>query len=208
MTNAIVFDIDGTLLDTREFILQAFEHVFARYNLSQLNRESVNAVMGMPLEKCYAILAPTHDPDELTQIHRDFQVNNIALVQPFPNTVTTLDTLRNEEIKIAAVTTRKLTGPDSLTHAKIADKIDCLITGDDVAQFKPHPEGIYKALSALEVSASEAIMVGDTEADIQAGKNAQTKTAAALYGLGTPESLHASMPDYLLNDIADLLAVI
>lgn len=208
MIRTAVFDIDGTLLDTKEYILQAFEHVFKMHGLTDLSRESVNAVMGLPLEECYATLAPTHAPQELAKVHRTFQANNIALVRPFSGTIQTLNALRKKQIKIAAVSTRKQTGPESLAHAKIADKIDYVVTGDDVTRFKPDPEGIKKALGALAMAAEDAIMVGDTEADIQAGKNAQTKTAAALYGLGSPDSLRASDPDYLLDNIIDLLDVI
>jgi len=205
MIKAIIFDVDGTLLDTKEFIFQSFEHVLQTFDLSHLSRRDIDMVMGLPLEECYKALAPNVNVALLRKAHNAFQEDNIQLVELFANTVQTLAALRGKGFKMAVVSTRKQTVLRSLDHAGIAHLLDCIITGDDVKNFKPHPEGIHQALKKLKIPATQAIMVGDTEVDIQAGKNAGTYTAAALYGFGSRESLEINQPDHLLSDISDLL---
>jgi pyrophosphatase PpaX len=208
VTQAVIFDVDGTLLDTKEFILRSFEHVFQALGLPCPSRNDISVVMGQPLEECYRAFASQLDAALLCKRHRSFQEDNLSLVVPFENTARTLVTLREHGIKLAAVTTRKQTGRQSLRYAGIEDMLSSVVTGDDVEHFKPHPEGVHKALGELNVPAIQAIMVGDLAVDIQAGKRAGTATAAALYGFSTKESLAASQPDYMLADIAELLTVL
>jgi pyrophosphatase PpaX len=207
MIKAILFDVDGTLLDTEEYILRAFEHVFATFRLRHLSRSSIEAT-GQPLEEAYKILVPELDTALLCETHRAFQDDNVSLVKLFKNTAQTLDAIRARGIKTAAVTSRKRAALESLAHAGIEDSLDYIVTGNDVRQPKPHPEGLFKALRKLEIPAPEAIMVGDSQADMNAGKNAGTATAAALYGLGSRQSLEACQPDHFLTDISELLSVL
>ncbi|HSX24801.1 MAG TPA: HAD-IA family hydrolase [Candidatus Andersenbacteria bacterium] len=208
MIQTIIFDLDGTLLDTKEFIFQAFEHVFKTFNLTNLSRANIDSVMGVPLEEGYEILVPELDRDQLCVVHRAFQTENMSLVQPFKNTIQTLEKLQSVGIKMAVVSTRKKTGMKSLSHVGITQYFDCLITGDDVENFKPDPEGIHKALAYLKSSATSAIMVGDSIVDVQAGKNAKTATAAVTYGLGSRKSLEESQADYILQDISEVFSIL
>jgi pyrophosphatase PpaX len=204
----ILFDVDGTLLDTKEFILRSFEHTFAAHNLTHLSREDAYTVMGKPLEECYQTIAPALDFVLLCKTHRMFQENNLSLVKPFKNTLATLMRLKEQGIKLAAVSTRKQTGLNSLELSGISPFLDTVITGDYVTHFKPPPEGLFMALERLESAPGEALMVGDTEADILAGKQANTGTAAATYGFASKELLHKHEPDYMLNDIADVVRLL
>jgi pyrophosphatase PpaX len=86
----------------------------------------------------------------------------------------------------------------------IYDLLDMFVAVEDVKVPKPDPEGILKVLESLSIDADETIMVGDTEADILAGRNAKTHTAGALYGMKRDVILELK-PDFLLEDIADIL---
>ncbi len=202
---AIIFDVDGTLLNTHEYIFQSFEHSFKVHGLVNLSRKDVVPLMGKPLEECYKILAPQQDNVSLCEAHRGFQEENINLVQPFTNTIKALKTFKEAGVKLGAVSTRKQTGLQSLEHSGVVDYLDVIITGDDVEQFKPHPEGVLKALAKLQVSPQAAVMVGDTAVDIEAGKNAGTKTVAVTYGFAPREVLESSNPDMIIDDIAELI---
>ena len=205
---AVLLDVDGTILDTKEFIFLAFEHAFASQGLTHLSRKDLDAVMGRPLEECYQILAPEVDYVLLCDAHREFQVKNMLLVQPFPNTLSTLLTLKEMGMKLATISTRKIQALQSLDAANITNLFDTIITGHDVTNFKPHPEGIHLALERLGVSAKEAVMVGDSDADVLAGKNAGTTTIGATYGLSAPDILKKADPDYLIHDIGEVLSIL
>lgn len=202
---AVLFDVDGTLLDTFDFIYGAFEHAFEVHGVPPMTREEISQLMGGPLEEVYGMMAAEFDAKALTETHRTFQTNNLPLAKLFPSTIEVLMALQAREIKIGAVTTRSLrTSVRSLEMTGIAGYFDVIISAEDVQNLKPHPEPLLMALDLLAVSREAAIMVGDTAADIQAGKNAGVRTVAALYGFGG-ERLLSLEPDYSIRNIRDLL---
>jgi pyrophosphatase PpaX len=191
-TKAVLFDLDGTLLDTTEFIYQAYEHTFKSHNLSPVSREELSGVMGKPLGDCYRHFFSSQDIEVLCETHRTFQTENLHLSVPFLHTEDTLNKLREAGIKTAVITTRsRRTSQDTLELAGIRDKIDVLISGEDQTKHKPNPESLFNALKQLQVEPEEAIMVGDTDADVLAGKNAKTKTVGVTYGFQGKKSLRA-----------------
>jgi len=205
---AVLFDIDGTLLDTFDFIYGAFEFAFKEHGIPALSRADISNLMGGPLEEVYQTMAPGFDPTLLAQSHRTYQSDNLRLVKLFPSTIEVLEALKQSGMKLAAITTRSLrTSVRSLEMTEIAKYFDIIISAEDVSFHKPHPEPLLKALDVLGVKPQEAIMVGDTRADIMAGKNAGTKTVAALYGFGG-KRLQELDPDYAIEELKELLKLI
>lgn len=205
---AILFDVDGTLLDTTEFIYQAYEHTFKYYGIPSPTRRELEATIGKPLEECYQLLSPNADTNQLCETHRTFQAENLSLCIPFPNTRSTLTELKKAGLKIAAVTTRsKRTSVDTLRVANLLNLIDAIISREDVENLKPHPEPLLKALEQLKIKPENSIMVGDTDIDIKAGKNAGTKTIGASYGFQGKKIIDSN-PDYVVNNIAEIVPLI
>lgn len=207
MIHAVLFDVDGTLLDTSEFIFQAFESALLPHNVP-LDRKELGKLMGKGLQEIYTILAPAIESSILIAAHRDFQKKNLHLAQPFPGVIETLQALKKKQMKLAAVTTRsKVTSIVSLEQASIYNYFDIVISGEDAEHIKPHPAPVLKAIDMLGVDASEAIMVGDTYADVEAGKAAGTKTVGVSYGFHG-SAVAANNPDYLIHSLKELLSII
>jgi pyrophosphatase PpaX len=205
---AILFDIDGTLLDTFDFIYGAFDYALHLHGIEPLPRERISELMGGPLEEVYATMAPGFDRASLAEAHRVFQSENLALAALFPHTLEVLDELKNRGLKLAAITTRSLrTSVRSLEMTGIAKYFDIIISAEDVLFHKPHPEPLLKALGVLNVKPDQAVIVGDTRADIMAGKNAGTKTVAALYGFGGERLLELG-PDHAIGELKELLTLV
>jgi pyrophosphatase PpaX len=204
---AVLFDVDGTLLDTFDFIYGAFEHAFEVHGVPPLTREEISGLMGGPLEEVYSTMAAEFDAKALTETHRTFQSDNLALARLFPATIEVLDALKKRNLKIAAITTRsKRTSVRSLETTGIAHYFDLVISGEDVTNLKPDPEPIVKALNHFRIEPQDAIMVGDTHADIEGGKNAGVMTVAALYGFAG-DRLLALHPDHVIRDLLELLSL-
>jgi pyrophosphatase PpaX len=205
---AILFDIDGTLLDSVEFLYRAFEHAFDLHHIPRMPREGMREFIGPPLEKVYVNMAPGCDAASMTESHRQFQETHLDLIKLFPDTISTLEELKRRNLKLAAITTRsKRTSIESLERFDLTSFFEIIVSAEDVQRHKPDPEPLQKALSAMSVIPTNAIMVGDTEADILAGKNAGTKTAAALYGFGGRE-LIVQHPHYILQRLGEILQVV
>lgn len=206
---AVLLDLDGTLLNTREFVFQAFEHTFRAHRLPKKRREEINLVMGRPLEECYQELAPSTDPQHLCEAHRLFQEGNLQLSSPFPNTRKTLISLQKGGFKVAAVTTRsRRSSKKILKIADLFNYINVIIAEEDVKNHKPSPEPLLKALGILEIDPEEAVMVGDTSVDIAAGKNAKVKgTIGVTYGFSGRKIIESN-PDFIVDDIAQIILIL
>ncbi len=208
MTKAVFFDVDGTLLDTTEYIYQAFEYSLALYNNTRLPRSQMSHTMGKSLKVCYQVFTEMNDVLHLMKSHHQFQISNPHLAKPYPHTLQTLKTLHEKGYKIGAITTRASnTVGTTLEAAGILPYIDHYVTADDVQAVKPDPEGINKMLNHFSVLPKQTIMVGDTEVDVQAGKNAGTKTVGALYGFHG-ERIRESKPDHVIADISEIINLV
>jgi len=205
----ILFDIDGTLLDTREFILQAFEHALRTHEYEVPDREEISAQVGKHLEECYIALTGNKEhTQKLVEAHKSFQDQNFHLSAMFPGVRDTLKHLRGKGYKIAAVTTRyQRTAFQTLKDAGILYLFDTIIYGDDVSAVKPDPEPLLKALEILNEKPEHAVMIGDSHLDIETGKNTGIQTIRVTYGFHKNQ-MHEPEPDYFIEDIKDILKIL
>jgi pyrophosphatase PpaX len=204
----VLFDVDGTLMDSTAFIVGAVEHTMRQHGRTPPTADAIARVLGPSLRECYQILAPGLDPAELCKTHRAWQVDHVDIIHPYPGAAECLRTLREAGLRVAAVTARsKASSLGSLDQTGLAGLLEFTISAEDVTQTKPHPEALLLALDRLGVAPADAVMVGDTTADIEAGRAAGTTTIGALYGFHG-EPLADSRPDYLVRSIADVPSII
>lgn len=205
---AICFDVDGTLLNTSEFVQRSYEYVLGTILPPADHREQLRRMFGKPLDVCYQELAPGFDPVPLMKLHDEFQERNMDLVQPFEDVESTLLALKARGIAVAAVTNRKRDSTITLLEVSDLTKhIDLVIAIEDVVNPKPHPEGVLKALTHFQQQPESAAMVGDSEFDIMAGKGANTRTIGVTTGLA-PELMKQEEPDYVFDSIRDILTLL
>lgn len=203
----LLLDIDGMVLDTREFVLAAFEHAFTHHDLACPGRDELSLRVGQPLESIYEAYCGELAA-AFVESHRSFQERNLHLAAAFPGAVETLAGLRERGIALAAVTSRsRRTSVESLEVAGVAACFDAVVSAEDVAALKPDPAPLRRALDLLGREPSSAAMAGDTAADVVAGRALGMWTVAALYGFHGREVL-ASEPDAAIGAIAELPAAL
>lgn len=205
----ILFDLDGTLIDTNELIIASFLHTLEKYYPTKYKREDVLPFLGPTLRETFEPM-DNDRVDEMIATYRAFNISNHdSFVTIFPTVLETVQTLKDQGFKLGIVTTKisdvvmmglKLTKLDTL--------FDVIVALDHVQKAKPDPEPIYKALEQLGSKPEEAIMVGDNHHDILAGKNAGTKTAGCSWSIKGREHLAQFNPDYMLEEMADLLQIV
>lgn len=205
----LLFDIDGTLLDTSDFIIKATEHALTSLGYSVPERTIIAKEVGIPFPQYYIDLTgEDKNAEKLIEAHRDFQYKNYNLAKLFPNALETLKSLKEKKYKIAAVTSRSnKTSHQTLLDAKIFDLFDTIISFEDAKALKPDPAPLLKALERLHEIPEHAVMIGDSHLDVEAGKNAGTKTVRATYGFHN-DNLHIPKPDFFIDDISDLLKIL
>ncbi len=205
MIKAILFDLDGTLLETQEFVLGALEYALKKYDYPPLDREKAKTLIGTPLPKYYEILAPGSDKEKMVKAHEDFQLSHTQLVTPFPQVLETLDYLKKQGYKLAVVTNRySKTLMPILKANNMTGFFGAIVAADHVQNTKPHPEHLLAALNKLNADKSESYMVGDSEFDILAGKNTGVKTIAVSYGNRDKTELEKLNPDFIINSFEEL----
>lgn len=204
---AVLFDLDGTLLDTTEFIFQAYEHTLSLHGIKNVARKELTGHIGKGLKVIYSKIAPTFDTPTLMEAHDKFQSRNFHLVKSFPNVLEVINKLK-KKYNLGIVTSRRHSTRTTLKTGGLDPKIfDVIVTADDIENLKPHPEGVILALRELKVKPEEAILIGDATVDIEMGKNAGVKTVGVTYGFGGKDIAKAK-PDYLIDDIGELPGIL
>jgi pyrophosphatase PpaX len=204
---ALLLDIDGTVLDTSEFIFQATEYALAQNGYPQVSRQKIAHSVGKTFEEYYQSMLGTDivNAEALQASHRIFQLEHLDLSAPYPGSVDTLTELEKRGYKLAAITNRfRLSLMPTLDQAGMTHIFHEIIAPDDAPALKPDPTPLFIALERFGLVPEEAAMVGDTDIDMEAGKRANVaKTVRATYGFHFgKEDVKA---DINIDDISELL---
>ena len=210
----VVFDVDGTLADTLDIFYRMACDFVGRAGAPPVSRRYVYDLMGRG------------DPDLIKKL----------FPEDFPELDTTLRTILNERLdfwrQCLAHDTEPINGCLELLHGLhaggfklgiatsspralpyldrwgVRHVFTAVVGREDVTERKPHPESVLRCIAALGVEPAEAVYVGDSPIDIEAGQAAGMRTVAVLSGTGTRAILAATSPDYLLESAAELAAVL
>ncbi|KGX92921.1 pyrophosphatase [Pontibacillus halophilus JSM 076056 = DSM 19796] len=208
--HTLLFDLDGTLIDTNELIIASFLHTANTYAPGQYKREDVLKFIGPPLTESLKTMNPDEDVDEMMNTYRTHnQKNHDDYVKAYDGVVEAITTLKEKGYRLGIVTTKLRDTVDmGLSLTKLEGLFEVVVTLDDVTHAKPHPEPIMKAMIELGATPAETIMVGDNTHDIEAGQNAGTKTAGVAWTVKGRKTLEDLNPDYMLEHMSDILKVV
>lgn len=209
--DAVLFDLDGTLLDSIPLILESFEHAFTALGLAGPEPAQLARAMGIPLRSFFGELG--YDQATIEALIDAYRAHNLAhhdlRVSAFPGVVAMVAGVRARGLHTALVTSKnRPTAQRGLTIIGLGDSFEILVSCDDVTRPKPDREPVDKALRLLGVEPSRAVFVGDSLHDLESGRAAGVRTAAALWGPFARADLAPGAPDYWLEAPADLLPLI
>lgn len=208
MKRAVLFDIDGTLLDAWNFVMDAVKYTTAFYQLPTPKEELLLAARGMPLLEFYQTVFPGKDAQMLSKTHNDFQKDGFEAHKLFPKAKMVLRDLKNRGFLLAAVSNRtRISLQTSLDLVGISQFFDLVLSAEDVKNPKPHKDHLLTALKHFKVNPKQAFMIGDTQFDILAGKSAGVKTIAVTYGFLGPDIKNTN-PDFVVERLEELLAIL
>lgn len=209
MTLALLFDLDGTLMDTLGAIVESMNAAFAEFDVRPLTTEEIRPMIGMPVARQMDQLRGMQGPvvDRITDRYYDFFMEHVEKGLPlFPGVKETLPTLGRP---ISTMTTRRLYGARRMLEvAGIASSFQAIVGGDEVSRPKPFPDLPLYSAKALGVPPEQCVVVGDAPVDILAGRAARTWTIAALYGYGSPSAIREAKPHAEIRRFDELPAVL
>lgn len=210
MIDTVLFDLDGTIIDTNELILTTFEHVLQKHALNRYTREQMIPYMGLTLEYQLQTFSGKEDVAELVADYRKYnRERHDELVKEFPYVKEVIAKLHERGIKLGVVTTKiQETTQKALDLFGLLPFMDMIVTVEDVRHPKPHPEPILAAMEKFNSEPARTLMVGDSAADIECAHNAGVQSAAVAWSLKGLEVLQSYNPDYILKDMTDLYGVL
>jgi pyrophosphatase PpaX len=204
-----LFDLDGTLVDTRELIYRCFEHTLMEFKLPPVSRRIVEDSVGMTLRAQYELFLgsiSTSRFEELAAIHMQFQYQHYAqLLRVYPGVREVLCTLRQQSRAMAIVTSRRAESTNKyLQECNLADFFQVIITPESTAEHKPHPGPVVEALRRLGAEADKTLFIGDTPFDVGSGRAAGVDTALVPW-FHRSHTTTFEKPTISLNTIEDLI---
>ena len=204
-----LFDLDGTLIDSIELILESYRHTMQVHRGTQPPDSTWMAGLGTPLWVQFRDFSS--DETEIKAMVETYRAYNLAhhdaMVRPYDGVVDAVRALHARG-KLGLVTSKLRSGAvRGIRLVQIEDCFDVIVGADDVTHPKPHPEPVLKALAALGVAPESAVYIGDSRHDIECGRAAGVKTAAVLWGPFDRDHLADLEPDYWLEQPADLTAL-
>ncbi len=204
---AVLFDLDGTLIDSIELILDSARHAFRdRPGHIPSDAEWLTGV-GIPLATMFRRYAVDEaEVDALIARYREYQLaNHDRLVKCYDQVVETVDFIRAAGHPVAIVTSKAgWLARKGLDYVGLGAHFDVIVGCDSCERHKPDPQPVYVALERLGYGSDDAVFVGDSVHDMEAGNAAGVTTIAALWGPFTREDLAVSRPAHYLNRMADL----
>jgi phosphoglycolate phosphatase len=208
----ILFDLDGTLADSRRDIAMAFQHAWRTVVGGTLpGATAIAQHIGKPLAEMLSelggVLSSSQLSTFLTAYRCSYKRQEARLTQPYPGVIPTLQALSS--FSLGVVTTKESEQAEMVLRRLVLNRFFQHIQGSTFGlRLKPAPDTILVALAALHCAPPQALMVGDTPADIQAGKAAGIMTCAASYGFGMREELLQCAPDYVIDNFGELVDLV
>lgn len=203
---AIIFDLDGTLLNTDLLIKNSFIHTFEKYKPGYtLSEKELLSFLGPSLYDTFSCYFPQSMVQELIAYYRQYNLKHHEdFVTIYPGVQDTLAYLQKQGYPMAVVTTKmKDVALLGLKMFALTDHFETVIGHDDVQRSKPDPEGILMALDRLQCQ--DGYYIGDNITDILAGKNAKLKTIGVKWSPKGYELMAKENPDLLIDHFSEII---
>jgi pyrophosphatase PpaX len=209
--STVLFDLDGTLLDSTRLILDSFHHTFAEHGLPAQADEEFLAGVGTPLKIEFAKYR--NNPEEIDAMIATYREYNFRhhdrMVSAFPGAIACVRKFAEAKIRLAIVTSKGRHGAKiGLEALTLTDVFEVLVCAEDVTRHKPDPEPVRHALEKLGVSPNETIFIGDSLHDMRSGRGAQVATGAALWGPFAKKSLALTEPTHFFESFEEVQNVV
>jgi pyrophosphatase PpaX len=203
----VLFDLDGTLIDSIALILSSYRHTLVVHRGSTPSDDVWLAGLGTPLRAQFRSFSD--DDDEIAAMVATYRAHNLAnhdaMVRPYPGVTRAVTAMHACGARLGIVTSKTREGAvRGLAHCGLDGLFDVVVGADDVERHKPDPEPVRRALELLGAPADGTVFVGDSPHDLAAGRAAGVATAAVGWGPFPRAALEPHAPDHWIDEPAAL----
>ena len=205
----VVFDLDGTLVDTINLIVSSYQHAFRSVLGHEEDEARIRAWIGQPLLRCFQEASAPH-ADALFAAYTAWnEANTERLVRPYAGIAELLTDLAGRGARVAVATCKRRPPAQwALALTGLTDLVPVLVTMEDTAVHKPDPTPLLLAVERLGGEPGRAAYIGDAVVDVRAAQAAGMAGIGVLWGAGTDGDLRAAQPHAVAPDVAALRALL
>lgn len=207
----ILWDLDGTLLDTEPAIIETYRQLFIKYSDESLfDHDKQLEVLGPALKTQFPKYFPGKDVDELIKEYREINYElHKSHVFMMKNTKETLEILKNEGYRMGIVSTKLTEGvKHGLSLYDLESYFEVIIGEDCVSKGKPDPEGLFKACEEMGVSHDDVIYIGDTKTDVAAAKSAGMFSIGYIFNQHRKQMMIDANPNRVIEDLIEVTEIV
>lgn len=206
--DGFIFDIDGTLTSTNQLIFDSFNHIAKKYLSRTFSNEEIIAMFGPPENDILKQLCGENYEEAKRDYFRYYSKNHWK-AELYPGIKEILEYLKSKNNVLGIFTGKgREASMITLKELGVDHYFDLIVTGDDVTNHKPSPEGILKFVNKFKFKPERVLLIGDSVSDVIAAKQAEIKIASALwdsYGLEEVELLGSDYSFYSVKDLNDFI---
>ncbi|MBK0332256.1 HAD-IA family hydrolase [Brachybacterium sp. MASK1Z-5] len=204
----VLFDLDGTLVDTVGLIVDSYAHVFERFGITGIEEAEVRSWIGLALEETFEALDPVRAP-AMAEAYRAFNVgHHDERIAPYPGADAHVGTLLDAGADVGVVTSKGSELARRGLTATSMPALDVVIGKEHTLAHKPDPAPLRHALEVLGARAEDAVYVGDAATDLQAAHAAGMAAVGVTWGAGTRPALEAQDPLTVVDSFAELTGLL
>ncbi len=211
--DTVIFDLDGTLLNTIEDLKTSVNHILSKYGYAERTLSEVNSFVGNGLGRLLTLCLPQGDKaegfsDMLTELREYYAAHSVIKTRLYPGIDEILRTLSKEGIKLAIVTNKPDGAANKLHELFFKETVSFTIGEKSGIARKPAPDSVFCAMNRLGSDKSSCLYVGDSEVDKMTADNAGLACALVSWGFRGKEAVCALNPDFVIDSPRELLEII
>lgn len=213
MIKGIIFDMDGTILNTIDDVVASVNYAMRYFNLPEKTTQEVKDGIGRGAINLIEDVVPKETTQEdILKIYEVYQAyydkHNNDLTAPYDGILDLLSTLKEHNYKLAVVSNKYRYLVEELNHDIFKDYFDISMGEMDGIPIKPAPDMIHIALKEMNLSKDEVIFIGDSDVDMMTANNAQIKSIGVTWGYRSKEVLKKHQASYIVDQPIDILSII
>lgn len=200
-----IFDIDGTITATNNLIFATFNHVADKYLNKYLIDNEIIALFGPTEDVILKDWMGHNYEDARKDYYKFYDLNHDKMASPYPGIIEIIKEIKEHNLPLGIYTGKgRISTEITLSKIGILNYFDLIISGDDVKNHKPSPEGIVKFAEKFNILPENILMIGDAPADIIAAKTAGAKVASVLWDSYAIDTIRRLRADFYFNTVIDL----
>lgn len=211
--NSVVFDLDGTLLDTLGDLRDSVNYALEKNRLPKRTTEEIRSFVGNGIRLLIERSVPENTSSEITDkcfsaFKEYYKEHSAILTKPYDGIIDIMKALKSKGVKIAVVSNKADFAVKTLMEDYFGGLYDCAYGERAGVPRKPAPDGVFNAINEMGADVENTVYVGDSEVDVEVSRNAQLPCIAVTWGFRDKKVLESLNPEYIVDSPSDIMRII